>query len=133
MTSANTILYRIYDKNKKVVGNHSQNIMCKRCNDDLLKFLPAEDFIILPHGYDEEEEWEDKKINLKDWLRTNIAEITFIKFNEDGKVKITKKRGFGLVLKSLKGKWYPEYLVRLESGEEITISQTEIIPQNNVY
>jgi len=80
MTSANRVNYRIIDKEHKTVGSHSQNIMCKRCNDGLEKFTPASDFKIQPWGYDEdEEEWNSKSINLEKWLVENPAEFTFKK------------------------------------------------------
>jgi hypothetical protein len=80
MTSANVVQYEIQDKNGKTVGTHRQNIMCKTCNDGLEKFIPPEDFTMLPYGYDEEEElWEGKSQNLKEWLSENKAEISFKK------------------------------------------------------
>jgi hypothetical protein len=130
MTSANVIEYTIF-KGEESVGRHRQNIMCKRCNDGLEKFQPSNEFTIQTWGYDEEEEmWEgDKRENLEDWLKKNTAEITFRKFEEGEKVKLTKKRGVGIILESRKGKWFPEYKVQVIGGEILDpIQQGEIIP-----
>jgi hypothetical protein len=130
MTSANVIEYTIF-KGEEEVGRHRQNIMCKRCNDGLEKFQPSNEFTIQAWGYDEEEEmWEsDKRENLEDWLKKNTAEITFRKFEEGEKVKLTKKRGVGIILESRKGKWFPEYKVQVIGGEILDpIQQGEIIP-----
>lgn len=68
MTSANVTKYNIY-KNGRKVGQHYQSHLCKTHWEDLEKFSPPEDFEIMAYGYDEEEEyWEDKKINLKKFL-----------------------------------------------------------------
>jgi hypothetical protein len=130
MTSANVIEYTIF-KGEEEVGRHRQNIMCKRCNDGLEKFQPSNDFTIQAWGYDEEEEmWEgDKRENLEDWLKKNTAEITFRKFEEGEEVKLTKKRGVGIILESRRGKWFPEYKVQVIGGEILDpIQQGEIIP-----
>jgi hypothetical protein len=130
MTSANVIEYTIF-KGEEEVGRHRQNIMCKRCNDGLEKFQPSNEFTIQSWGYDEDEEmWEsDKRENLEDWLKKNTAEITFRKFEEGEKVKLTKKRGVGIILESRKGKWFPEYKVQVIGGEILDpIQQGEIIP-----
>jgi hypothetical protein len=67
MTSQNTITYLIFDKNGKNVGTHSQNLMCKRCNDGLHQFKPAEDFTI--DFYDEGDCcYESEPIRLDVWL-----------------------------------------------------------------
>jgi hypothetical protein len=130
MTSANVIEYTIF-KGEEEVGRHRQNIMCKRCNDGLEKFQPSNEFTIQAWGYDEEEEiWEgDKRENLEDWLKKNTAEITFRKFEEGEKVKLTKKRGIGIILESRSGKFFPEYKVQVIGGEILDpIQQGEIIP-----
>lgn len=68
MTSANVTKYNIY-KNGVKVGNHYQSHLCKTHWEDLEKFVPSEDFEIMAHGYDEDEEyWENEKINLKVFL-----------------------------------------------------------------
>jgi len=129
MTSANVIEYTIFDKEGKEVGRHRQNVLCARCNDGLEAHTPAEDFTIQPWGYDEEEElWENEPTNLKKWLEKNRAEITFKKFSEGDSITLKKGRGNSTILEVRKGKWFPEYLVKLENGEEITINQNEIIP-----
>ena len=130
MTSANVIEYTIF-KGEEEVGRHRQNIMCKRCNDGLEKFQPSNEFTIQAWGYDEDEEmWEgDKGENLEDWLKKHPAEFTFRKFEEGEKVKLTKKRGVGIILESRKGKWFPEYKVQVIGGEILDpIQQGEIIP-----
>lgn len=132
MTSANVIEYTIF-KGDEEVGRHRQNIMCKTCNDGLEKFQPARDFTIQAWGYDEEEElWgNDKRENLAEWLSKHPAEITFRKFEEGEKVKLTKKRGEGIILESRRGKFLPEYKVQIIGGEILDpIQQVEIIPQN---
>ena len=69
MTSSNVIEYIIFDKELNEVGRHRQNIMCHTNNDGLEKFRPFSDFIILPYGYDENEEyWEGNNENLQDCL-----------------------------------------------------------------
>lgn len=130
MTSANVIEYTIF-KGEEEVGSHRQNIMCRRCNDGLEKFQPSNEFTIQSWGYDEDEEmWEsDKRENLEDWLKKHPAEFTFRKFEEGEKVKLTKKRGVGIILESRRGKWFPEYKVQVIGGEILDqIQQGEIIP-----
>lgn len=130
MTSANVIEYTIF-KGDKEVGRHRQNIMCKTCNDGLEKFQPPEDFTIQEWGYDEEEElWEnDKRENLKDWLAKHPAQFTFRKFEEGEKVKLTEKRGFGIILESRKGMFFPQYKVQVIDGDILDpINQGDIIP-----
>lgn len=69
MTSANVTEYRIEDLTGKTVGSHSQHCYCKTHWGDLLKFTPAENFTITPHGLDEEEEeWESEPMNLKTFI-----------------------------------------------------------------
>jgi hypothetical protein len=127
MTSANVINYTIF-KDGIEVGTHRQNIMCKRCNDSLLKFSPPSDFTILAHGLDEDEmEWFGDEINLKDWLDRNRPEITFIEFGEGDKILLSRKRGEVLVLSRVKGVFTNEYLVRNYLGDEFHIHQNEII------
>lgn len=130
MTSANVIEYTIFDKNDNEVGRHRQNLMCHTCNDGLEKFQPSSDFTIQAWGYDEEEDlWEDtKKVNLEEWLRKNPARITFKVFQPNDKVKISKKRGEGTILETIKEKWYHKYRVQLEDDTIIEVSQNEIIP-----
>jgi hypothetical protein len=79
MTSANVTEYRIEDLAGKTVGSHSQHCYCKTHWGDLLKFTPAENFIITPHGLDEEEEeWESEPINLKTFIeRLEKGKATF--------------------------------------------------------
>lgn len=133
MTSANVIEYTIFDKENKEVGRHKQNVMCSTCNDGLEKFHPYKDFTIQPWGYDEEEElWEGKPINLKDWISKNPASITFKKFNVGDIVHI-KKVGKGKVLEFFdifkKDKnLFPVYKVKLDSNEILDINQNQIIP-----
>ena len=143
--SNNTINYTIY-KDGKPVGYHTQNVLCKICNDNLMKFQPAKDFTIVCEGYednydgyyddgyydDEEyhyEEDEPEEVNLEEWLNKNPAEVTFKEFNPGDTIKLTKRRGFTKVIKKQKGSWFPEYLVEI-NGKETIISQTEIIPMN---
>ena len=138
--SNNTINYTIY-KGGKPVGYHTQNIMCKRCNDKLMDFQPAKDFTIVCEGYedhydgyydDEEyhyEEDEPVEVNLEEWLNKNPAEVTFKEFNLGDTIKLTKRRGFTKVIKKQKGPWFTEYIVEI-NGQETIISQTEIIPMN---
>lgn len=75
MTSANVIEYRI-EKNKKIIGNFRQNILCKSRLHELLKFMPLSKHVVTPYGYDEEEEYwegdpENLEIFLKGCVRTN--------------------------------------------------------------
>lgn len=71
MTSANVVEYDIIDKNGVSVGHHRQHLMCKTNNEPLLAFQPAEDYMILPYGYDEEEElWEGEPIKLSEFLKS---------------------------------------------------------------
>lgn len=139
--SNNTINYTVY-KDGKQVGHHSQNVMCKRCNDKLLEFQPAKDFTIVCEGYydDYEEDYDDdyeyeyedeepQEHNLEEWLRRNPAELTHRKFSVGDTVKLNKRRGLATVKEFIEGQWFPQYLVDI-NGEETTIGQTEIIPMN---
>lgn len=127
MTSANVINYTIF-KDGIEVGTHRQNIMCKRCNDSLLKFTTPSDFTILSHGLDEDDmEWFGDEVNLKDWLYENPPEITFIEFEEGDKILLSRKRGIVLVLKCTKGIFSNEYLVRNYIDDEFHIHQNEIV------
>jgi hypothetical protein len=134
MTSANRIEYTIFDKEGNTVGSHSQNVMCKRCNDGLDKFKPESNFTILAWGYDEEEElWEDDEAqSLEVWLKKNPAEFTFKPFEVGDIVKLTKKRGEAKVVEKLKGKFLPEYIVEIQNGDKLTIAQGEIIPTKQI-
>lgn len=128
MTSANTILYNIYNKQGEPVGSHSQNIMCKICNDVLEKFIPAKDFEIESYGYDEDEEmWKGDRVNLADWLEKNKAQITFKIFKAGDIINLNKKRGSAKIVNVQKGTWCPAYLVKM-GDNEVTINQNEIIP-----
>lgn len=82
MTSANVTKYRICDRlTGTVVGEHSQHAYCHTHWGDLLVFTPPENFTITPHGLDEnEEEWEDDTINLKDFI-DKLKESKYVKFN----------------------------------------------------
>jgi len=136
--SNNTINYTIY-KGGEPVGYHTQNIMCKRCNDKLMEFQPPKDFTIKEDDdcdfYDGEEyqcQWEDnepQEVNLEEWLNKNPAEFTFKEFNPGDTIKLTKRRGFTKVIKKQKGPWFTEYIVEI-NGVETIISQNEIIPMN---
>lgn len=137
MTSANIIEYTIFDKNNKKVGGHRQNVMCMTCNDGMEKFQPYEDFTIQSWGYDEnEEEWENEQINLKEWLIKNPASITFKKFNVGDIIEV-KKLGqakvidFFDIFKKDKN-WFPMYNVELSTGEIIEITQNQIKPNKLV-
>jgi hypothetical protein len=70
MTSANVREYNIYNiGSDKVVGTHQQHHYCKTHWEDLLKFIPPENYEIMKWWLDEEEEyWEDDKENLRDFL-----------------------------------------------------------------
>jgi hypothetical protein len=69
MTSANVTEYIIFDKNGKEVGKHHFHHYCKPKWEKLLAFQPCEDFTILDTWLDEEEEYfEGKEINLKEFL-----------------------------------------------------------------
>lgn len=133
MTSANTIEYTILDKNGKQVGRHSQNIMCKRCNDGLEKFTPASDYSIHAWGYDEEEEpWEGNTIPLDKWLLQNTAEITFKPFivGDRTKAVINGRKSFVTITNSYRGKadFFQQYDAIFDDGTEVKVSQTQLIP-----
>lgn len=69
MTSANVIEYTIRDLNGNEVGKHKQHCLCKTHWEKLLVFTPFENFTIQSWGYDEEEEyWEGKVYNLRDFI-----------------------------------------------------------------
>jgi hypothetical protein len=128
--SNNTINYTIY-KSGKPVGYHTQNVLCKRCNDKLMEFQPAKDFTIVCEGYEDQydDENESEEVNLEEWLNKNPAEFTFKEFNPGDTIKLTKRRGFTKVIKKQKGPWFTEYIVEINEVETI-ISQNEIIPMN---
>ncbi len=130
MTSSNTVEYTIYNKEGKEVGRHRQNVMCSTCNDGLEKFQPAKDFKIEAWGYDEEEEvWGDgKKQNLQKWLEKNPASFTHRLFQPQDRVKVSKRRGEGVVLETTKGKWFPQYKIQLINQEVIEVQQNEVMP-----
>ena len=130
MTSANTVEYTIF-KNGERVGRHSQNVMCKTCNDGLEQFQPASDFTIQSWGHDEdEEEWEGEEEPLQKWIEQHPAQVTFRRFSDGESVRLNKKRGDAVIVQSAKGKWFMSYTVRLLNGEIMeNISQTEILPQ----
>lgn len=68
MTSANVINYTIFKDGAKV-GEHRQHLYCKDRSEDLLRFQPPELYQIQAHGFDEHEApWEDKPVNLRDYL-----------------------------------------------------------------
>lgn len=133
MTSNNTVTYLICNKDNKQVGTHTQNVMCKRCNDDLLKFIPAEDFTI---EYYDEDDWEESKpIPLNEWLDQNPAEFTFKNFEPGDNVRfLTKvdgkfKRINVEIVERFKGKWNPFYTVKLEDGTLIEdVDQGKVLP-----
>ena len=138
--SNNTIRYTIY-KDDEVVGYHTQNVMCRTCNDNLMKFQPAKDYTIVCEGYEdhydgyydddedysEEEESDPEIVNLEEWLSKNPSEFTHKKFSVGDTIKLTKRRGLVKVIQTLQGNFFPEYLVEL-NGVEITIQQGDIIP-----
>ena len=136
--SNNTISYTIY-KDGKPVGYHTQNVMCRICNDGLMKFQPAGDYTIVCEGYedhydgyyDDEEDYSEEdepvEVNLEEWLTKNPAEFTHKKFAVGDTIKLTKRRGLVKVIQTLQGNFSPEYLVEL-NGVEITIQQGDIIP-----
>lgn len=140
--SNNTINYTIY-KDDEVVGYHTQNVLCKTCNDNLMKFQPAKDYTIVCEGYEDhydgyyddedyydedyEEESETKRVNLQEWLSKNPAEFTHKKFSVGETIKLNKRRGLTEVIEVRKGKWMPEYVVLLD-GVETVIQQGDIIP-----
>ena len=136
--SNNTIQYTIYKDGEPVVY-HTQNFMCRRCNDNLMKFQPAKDYTIVCQGYedhydgyyDDEEDYYDnqepEELSLEEWLAKNPGEFTHINFMVGDTIKLTKKRGLAKVIEVLKGKWHPEYLVDMNGGQ-VVVSQTEIIP-----
>lgn len=131
MTSANAIEYTIFDKDNKEVGHHRQNIMCSTCNDGLEKFKPSKDFTILAWGYDEEEEyWEnDNTENLELWLSKHPAQYTSKNFQIDDKVKVSKKRGEGIVVEVIKGNFFNNYNIKLSNGDILNdIKQNEVLP-----
>lgn len=140
--SNNTIRYTIY-KDDEVVGYHTQNVLCKTCNDNLMKFQPAGDYTIVCEGYEDyydgyyddedyseedyEEESEPERVNLQEWLSKNPAEFTHKKFSVGETIKLNKRRGLTEVIEVRKGKWMPEYVVLLD-GVETVIQQGDIIP-----
>lgn len=140
--SNNTIRYTIY-KGDDEVGYHTQNVLCKRCNDNLMKFQPAKDYTIVCEGYEDhydgyydgyyddedyyEEESEPERVNLQEWLSKNPAEFTHKKFSVGETIKLNKRRGLTEVIEVRKGKWMPEYVVLLD-GVETVIGQGDIIP-----
>lgn len=78
-TSANVIEYRI-EKNGISVGSYRQHLMCKSHYEDLLKYKPLKEHTITAWGYDEDdEEWEEKPVNLDVFLREMIPINTIIK------------------------------------------------------
>lgn len=137
--SNNTIRYVIY-KDGSEVGSHTQNVMCRRCNDDLMIFHPAKDYTIACEGYEDDyyEDQEPEEYRLDEWLAKNPGEFTHKSFVagetvvlrtllSKTKVKLTKRRGLGKVVEVLKGKWHPEYLVDID-GVLVLVLQTDIIP-----
>jgi hypothetical protein len=136
MTSANVIEYTIYDKDHKEVGRHRQNLMCSTCNDGLEKFEPAIEFTIEAWGYDEEEEiWSEEdeegnsiEHNLQDWLVKHPASFTSRVFQPQDKVKVSKRRGEGVVIETIKDKWFHKYNVQLPDGDIIEVNQNELMP-----
>ena len=70
MTSSNVTHFTIYEKSSgKECGKHSQSHYCKTHWEDLLKYDPSENYMILPWWEDEEEEYHEGRIeNLKDFL-----------------------------------------------------------------
>jgi len=138
--SNNTINYTIY-KDGEPVGYHTQNVMCRRCNDGLMKFQPPKDYTIVCEGYedhydgyfdDEEDYYEDdepEEVNLEEFLSKNPPEFTHRKFEVGDKVKLSKKRGEATIKESRKGNWFPEYKVELLNGEVLdNIQQNEVLP-----
>jgi hypothetical protein len=129
MTSANTIEYNIYNKKGEVVGRHSHNIMCMRCNDGLEEFTPASDFEIEDWGYDEEEgEWVGEKTNLGTWLSQNKGEYTHKRFQEGDYIILKRKAGEGVVKSVMKGTFVDAYMVEFPDGEIIEVKQNQILP-----
>jgi ssDNA-binding Zn-finger/Zn-ribbon topoisomerase 1 len=137
--SNNTIRYTIY-KGDDEVGYHTQNVLCKRCNDNLMEYQPASDYTIVCDGYEDyydgyyddddyeyEEQSEPERVNLQEWLIKNPGEFTHKKFSPGDTIKLNKKRGLTEVIEARKGKWMPEYLVILD-GVETIIGQWDIIP-----
>ena len=119
-----------------MAGYHTQNVLCKRCNDKLMKFQPAKDFTIVCEGYedhyDEEyqyEENEPEEVNLEEWLKENPAEFTNKRFEVGDTIKLNKRRGLVKVIQTLEGKFFREYLVEID-GVETVIQQGDIIPIN---
>jgi hypothetical protein len=80
MTSANVIEYTI-EKNGVKVGHFRKNVLCKLPDyADLLKYLPLNEHIITPWGYNEEEEyWEAEPEDLETFLREMIKYNKLIK------------------------------------------------------
>ena len=136
--SNNTINYTIY-KDGKEVGHHTQNVMCRICNDNLMKFQPAKDYTIVCEGYedhydgyyDDEEDYseedEPEEVNLEEWLSKNPGEFTHKKFSVGDTIKLTKRRGLVKVIEVRMGNFFTEYLIELE-GVETVIQQGDIIP-----
>ena len=138
--SNNTIRYTIY-KGDDEVGYHTQNVLSKRCNDNLMEYQPASDYIIVCDGYEDyydgyyddddyddyEEQSEPERVNLQEWLIKNPGEFTHKKFSVGDTIKLTKRRGLVKVIKTLQGNFFPEYLVEL-NGVETIIGQWDIIP-----
>ena len=137
--SNNTIRYTIY-KGDDEVGHHTQNVLSKRCNDNLMEYQPASDYTIVCDGYedyydgyyddddyDDEEQSEPERVNLGEWLIKNPGEFTHKKFSPGDTIKLNKKRGLTQVIEARKGKWMPEYLVLID-GVETIIGQWDIIP-----
>jgi hypothetical protein len=79
MTSANVTHYDVRDLQGEIVGEHSQHLYCKAKWEVLQKFQPYDNYTIQAWGYDQEEEfWEGKKYNLRDfvgYLRVNENKI----------------------------------------------------------
>jgi|688.fasta_scaffold140422_6 hypothetical protein len=137
--SNNTIRYTIY-KGDDEVGYHTQNVLCKRCNDNLMEYQPASDYTIVCDGYEDyydgyyddvdddyEEQSEPERVNLQEWLIKNPGKFTHKKFSPGDTIKLNKKRGLTEVIEARKGKWMPEYLVLID-GVETIIGQWDIMP-----
>ena len=135
--SNNTIRYTIY-KGDDEVGYHTQNVLCKRCNDNLHQYQPASDYTIVCDGYEDyydgyyddddyEEQSEPERVNLGEWLIKNPGEFTYKKFSPGDTIKLNKKRGLTQVIEAREGKWMPEYVVLID-GVETIIGQSDIIP-----
>ena len=135
--SNNTIRYTIY-KGDDEVGYHTQNVLCKRCNDNLHQYQPASDYTIVCDGYEDyydgyyddddyEEQSEPERVNLGEWLIKNPGEFTYKKFSPGDTIKLNKRRGLTQVIEAREGKWMPEYVVLID-GVETVIGQSDIIP-----